>query len=201
MNHYETLGVARDADEATIKSAYRSLRSKHHPDRDHGDTDKMKAVQIAYDTLSDEDKRAAYDSKLAADEKQECPIESIATEALVAMFANYIANGGDENPLDRIKTIVKGEKDKCTAKIAGTRQLIKTIEIKSKLVKKKSRGIDIYQHTCETGIEVALEDIKSVERHLAIHNKVLEMVDDYAFLGSTVSAFKANPIFTGMLGT
>ena len=60
MNHYETLGVAKDATSDEIKKAYRKLASQHHPDRG-GDTKKFQDVQGAYETLSDPDKRAEYD--------------------------------------------------------------------------------------------------------------------------------------------
>ena len=61
---YEVLGVSRDADGATIKSAYRKLAMKHHPDRNPGCTEsegKFKAVSAAYEVLKDPQKRAAYD--------------------------------------------------------------------------------------------------------------------------------------------
>lgn len=61
---YEVLGISRDASEADIKKAYRRLAMKHHPDRnpdDKSSEDKFKEIQTAYDVLSDERKRAAYD--------------------------------------------------------------------------------------------------------------------------------------------
>ena len=61
MDHYQTLGVSRDADGPTIKKAYRKLAMKHHPDKG-GDEAKFKEIQQAYDTLSDPQKRAQYDN-------------------------------------------------------------------------------------------------------------------------------------------
>jgi DnaJ-class molecular chaperone len=61
---YETLGVARDAPKADIKKAHRKLAMKFHPDKNPDDkvaAGKFKRVQEAYDVLSDEEKRAAYD--------------------------------------------------------------------------------------------------------------------------------------------
>lgn len=63
-DYYEILGVSRDADGATIKSAYRKLAMQYHPDRNPGDDEcetKFKAINQAYDCLKDEQKRAAYD--------------------------------------------------------------------------------------------------------------------------------------------
>ena len=65
-SHYETLGVARDASLADIRKAYRVLALRWHPDKNPGcDRDEVsrKFVEIgaAYEVLSDEQKRAAYD--------------------------------------------------------------------------------------------------------------------------------------------
>jgi DnaJ-class molecular chaperone len=57
---YATLGIARGADAGEIKKAYRELARTHHPDKG-GDPEKFKAVQTAYDVLSDDQKRQMYD--------------------------------------------------------------------------------------------------------------------------------------------
>src|SRR6516164_5750842 len=63
-DYYEVLGVARDADEDTLKRAYRKLALQYHPDRNVGDTDaeaKFKEASEAYDVLRDPHKRQLYD--------------------------------------------------------------------------------------------------------------------------------------------
>jgi molecular chaperone DnaJ len=63
-DYYDVLGVARDADEAALKSAYRKLAMQFHPDRNPGDGDaetRFKEVSEAYEALKDPQKRAAYD--------------------------------------------------------------------------------------------------------------------------------------------
>ncbi|MEO0883488.1 MAG: molecular chaperone DnaJ [Pseudomonadota bacterium] len=63
-DYYEVLGVTRGVDEKALKSAYRKLAMKYHPDQNPGNQDaeaKFKEVGEAYAILSDADKRAAYD--------------------------------------------------------------------------------------------------------------------------------------------
>ena len=65
-DYYDTLGVAKNASDEDIKKAYRKQAMKHHPDRNQGDTakaaeEKFKEAKEAYEMLSDEQKRAAYD--------------------------------------------------------------------------------------------------------------------------------------------
>ena len=58
---YQFLGVDASATQDEIKSAYRKLAMKHHPDRMGGDDTKFKEIQNAYATLSDPQKKAEYD--------------------------------------------------------------------------------------------------------------------------------------------
>ena len=63
-DYYEVLGVDKNADEATLKKAYRQLAKKYHPDVNPGDKEaeaKFKEATEAYSILSDPDKRRQYD--------------------------------------------------------------------------------------------------------------------------------------------
>lgn len=63
-DYYEVLGVAKDADENTIKRAYRKLAMKYHPDRNPDDkaaADSFREVTEAYEVLTDSSKRARFD--------------------------------------------------------------------------------------------------------------------------------------------
>ncbi len=63
-DYYDVLGIDRNADEKTIKKAYRKLAKKYHPDTNAGNADaadKFKEVNEAYDVLSDPKKKKMYD--------------------------------------------------------------------------------------------------------------------------------------------
>lgn len=63
-DYYDILGVSRDADAAAIKSAYRKLARKYHPDvnKTKEAEEKFKDINEAYEVLSDKNKRQRYDS-------------------------------------------------------------------------------------------------------------------------------------------
>src|SRR5574344_944896 len=64
-NLYHILGVDKGASESEIKSAYRKLARKYHPDLNKNDktaADKFKEISCAYDVLGDKDKRQKYDN-------------------------------------------------------------------------------------------------------------------------------------------
>src|SRR3954452_18997576 len=63
-DHYKTLGVPKNASQADIKKAYRKLARQYHPDRNPGDEQAespFKEISVAYETLSDPEKRKQYD--------------------------------------------------------------------------------------------------------------------------------------------
>ncbi|GAB1470150.1 DnaJ C-terminal domain-containing protein [Chloroflexota bacterium] len=80
-DYYKTLGVDRKASAENIRSAYRKLAMKYHPDKNPGDKkaeDNFKEINEAYQVLSDEQKRARYDQ-------------------LGSAYSNYRTTGGSPN--------------------------------------------------------------------------------------------------------
>ena len=67
-NYYEILGIKRTSSQEEIKKAFRKLASKFHPDRYSDNTkfaeDMMKNINVAYQVLSDPEKKDAYDKWL-----------------------------------------------------------------------------------------------------------------------------------------
>lgn len=82
-NYYEILGVSKDASLQEIKKAYRTLAKEHHPDAG-GDEAKFKAIQEAYEVLSDSEKRRRYDAGEEVNPTN--PREEAAKQFLFQMF-------------------------------------------------------------------------------------------------------------------
>jgi curved DNA-binding protein len=86
-DYYKILGVSRDADKGAIKKAYRKLAAQYHPDKNPGDKaaeEQFKAVNEAYQVLSDDEKRKKY-------------------EALGANWENYQQTGFDPSQFQRTR--------------------------------------------------------------------------------------------------
>lgn len=67
-DYYTILGVSENATQEEIKKSYKKLANKHHPDKG-GDESKFKDISVAYDTLSDENKRQEYDLRRRYDDQ------------------------------------------------------------------------------------------------------------------------------------
>ena len=95
-DHYETLGVARDATAEDIKRAWRRASSKAHPDRAGGDAEAMAKINRAYEVLGDAERRKAYDEtgndgqlRTPADDARDLLLKLIA-EALESVKGNLV---------------------------------------------------------------------------------------------------------------
>jgi curved DNA-binding protein CbpA len=64
-HYYGALGIAADADRAQVKTAFRSLAKTCHPDVRGGDGEHFREISLAYSTLVDPIRRAAYDAQCA----------------------------------------------------------------------------------------------------------------------------------------
>jgi DnaJ-class molecular chaperone len=94
MSLYETLGLEKGADDATIKKAYRKLVMKHHPDKG-GDPETFKKIQHAYDILSEPDKKQMYD--MTGSETDQGP-------NIGDLFKNMFGGGQPQGPRKRPDT-------------------------------------------------------------------------------------------------
>ena len=99
-DYYKTLGVPRTASEAEIKSAYRKLARKHHPDVNPNNKDaevKFKEINEAYQVIGDPEKRKKYDELGADWERGASQEEMMRRYAREQSAAGAGARGGGAN--------------------------------------------------------------------------------------------------------
>lgn len=100
---YGVLGVARDADEDTLRKTYRQLARRYHPDVNPGDTEaeeRFKAISEAYSVLSDAEKRRNYDEfgEVSLEAGFDAERARRAREAFGARFGEARGGGGSDRP-------------------------------------------------------------------------------------------------------
>lgn len=120
MNPYEVLGVAKDAQLKTIKAAYRKLSSTQHPDAG-GKREDFERSKLAFDILSDPDRRKRYDTSGRTDETAATParIKLFIQETMRSVVAAARPDGSSDDP------VFENIKDKIILTIHGARVTIK----------------------------------------------------------------------------
>jgi len=111
---YELLGVAPDADDETLKTAYRKLAKMHHPDLNPDDPDaarRFRQVVSAIAILGDAKKRAAYDRRLLRELlRRDLPsrVRSINALAAVVMGFVFLKGSASVEPVSPISIVTSG---------------------------------------------------------------------------------------------
>jgi DnaJ-class molecular chaperone len=90
---YGVLGVAANADYTQVKTAFRNLAKSCHPDLRGGDERRFKEVSLAYATLTDPIRRAAYDAQFARVRAGARRRLAAAAATMTASFALTVGSG------------------------------------------------------------------------------------------------------------
>jgi len=181
MNPYETLDVPKDASDAEIKSAYKSLSKKHHPDKPGGSKERMSEINNAKQLLLDPDKRRRYDSTGEFGGENE---QSVLNSKMAELVGEFLS---DPNAME--KDLIKFLNKKLWNARKSFDQQDKDIERKLKSWSKKKSRLKgdgllrmIYDGTIDQAI-AALEHQKlciNTERELV--GKIEEAIKGHEFV-------------------
>lgn len=169
QDHYQTLGVARDASQSEIRTAYRKAASEAHPDRPGGCAERMQAVNVAFEVLGNPERRAAYDRG----EGEGSP-DAIAREILRAIFTEAISDDADDvlrYSLDKLHRSEIGAREKLLVQ----RNAIARMEKQRQRITAKGER-DMYHSILENAISKAKDELKDLEQNIVHVERVRELL-------------------------
>lgn len=176
INHYETLGVPRDATDADINRAYRKKTRQAHPDMG-GSHEDMQAINAARAILLDPDLRAEHDEELAAGQAS---LEQLARECLVAHFKAAISSG---LPLSFVaavsRSIADAQRKTLSAKHLKQGQREYLLK-RRRLVRTEGGAENLFQLLIDSEIAGLDAELVSIDRLLTIYPMASELLKSYA---------------------
>ncbi|MDA0780712.1 MAG: J domain-containing protein [Rickettsiales bacterium] len=121
QNNYEILGVERNADDQTIRRAYRESARNNHPDRG-GDAEQFKKISNAYQTLGDPERKAVYDTNLRQQDLKIQKEQEEYRQFKAEKTLNSLLNQPDERKVDSKITTQSDEELEYLQKAAANKK-------------------------------------------------------------------------------
>lgn len=195
INPYEILGIAKDADEAAIKKAFRDRSKETHPDAG-GDQQSFALVKLSKDVLMDAARRRKFDNTGEVDEDTVDRTEAAAWGLIAHMLG--MALSGEEDPLKNPliepmvdfcrKTISDNEETRAKFGIAITRaekMLARFTKKKKKKKKDEPESAEDTRNVMQIILTGRIGEFKEFSRRcdeqIAIAKRALEIVQEYQY--------------------
>jgi len=174
MNLYDLLKVPKDAAEKVIKGAYRKAAQESHPDKNDGNDERFHEVKLAYDVLSDPDRRERYDATGTTDEPKKNEVQ----DRLIALFNSIIESesftgniiDGCKNNLQQAIQMLNAQKEKLEGK-CGT--------LEKQLGRVSAEGFNFYDQIISAKIADLKTNIEKINHELDVLKQVTELLDHY----------------------
>lgn len=182
MNPYQELEVPKDADKATIKRAYRRKASKHHPDREGGDTSKFQLVKRAYEVLSDPALRHQYDHTGEIPDGDTRRQQAL--QGLADLVLHLIERVADVDTFDLGSAIKSAIRDGIANRQRERKQVVaKMNKFQKALARlaKKTDEPDAIAHVLTVKIQQLEDGIKVADADTALGAEMLKLWDEYEF--------------------
>ena len=182
-DHYDTLGVPRDADAAEIKAAHRRAVSKHHPDKQGGDREKFDAVQTAYLVLRDPDARARYDRgedlSVGPDNRT-----AMVTQMAIKAFMKAVGDGDIEHDdmVAAARRDLKQQADKAAHALDVLAEQKDTWdEALSRVTRDETVGPNFLRQAIDTQIRSIEDERRRISEHAGKIADAVAMLDGFAY--------------------
>lgn len=177
---YEILGVGKDVDEDGVKKAFRKKAQENHPDRG-GDTKRFQLVVWAKSVLSDDKRRAHFDS--TGQDSDPMVEEKELRKELAMLVINQIESSSTDNfaVLDIVREFVQTSKH-------GKLNELKILKLRREKLDRALRRIKVKRGENLIGsiviatMEKHRRSIANLEHIISKHDKLLSMIDDYEYV-------------------
>jgi curved DNA-binding protein CbpA len=175
-DHYQTLGVPRDASQADIRAAFRRAATEHHPDREGGDAERMAAANRAYETLGDPERRAEYDA--TGGDKAADRFETECRQQLVTLFDAALA-GQDENLLGAARELLSTAVRQVDVQHdANTRRAARLRKRRDRIIR-KGCGENLFTGLVDSQLLAIDAQLAQLEHGRKVFARVGELLDEY----------------------
>lgn len=173
-SHYEVLGVKPDAEPEEIKRAYRKLATNAHPDKATGNHKAMAALAIAYEVLSDPERRDNYD-KTGADQLPRTE-ERIASMVMGA-FSDGLAKGAT-NILKNAHHWIESYKAKLVKQKTDLEEVISMLKERREKIN-TATGANLFHMVTDQNIKQVEQNIIKTDADLAVCDCALQRLSEY----------------------
>jgi curved DNA-binding protein CbpA len=186
---YALLGIERTATADEVKAAYRRAAMEHHPDRNPGDDEAIKRfqqVKLAYEILSDDEKRATYDATGRIPEAGKDP-EAAMREDAIAIFMEAMNQAGpvpsQRDMISIMEIIIAGKQNTLRHSLQQTRSQIAGMEkVKGRFKRRPdASGPNVISGFIEGNIASMNAQCARFEEMIEHGNKLLEYIETYTF--------------------
>lgn len=185
-DHYKTLGVSKKADKKAIKRAYRSRVKDAHPDK-QGDQEQFLQIQLAYDVLSDDERRARYDDSgddsTPRDESE--PLSLFLREFMGALEENPQSNG-----LRLAQERLSSAKDSIEQQLHAARERLQLMSKQAKSYRTAGES-NLLAEAIERTLKSLRATISECDRRLRVIEKAKAIADEYVYIGEDLREQRA----------
>ena len=179
MNPYTELDVPVDASLETIKQRYRTFAQMYHPDKG-GDEDIFKRIKLAYEILSDPDRRKQYD---ITGETTTSNTKDEAVAKIVQILLHVVPSFNvDQDDLIHIAEMETRAMIGLVIKDIGvTERYIVNLEKVSKKLRKKTEGENLLNSIVVNQIQQRRQELVTFQHRLRVCNLMIEILKDYEY--------------------
>lgn len=178
---YEALGIDHDATPEQISKAYRKKARETHPDHG-GDAEEFKALAIAYEVLSDEQKRDRYD-KTGQTEDRPNEVQSIVAALLREAFNDDRVTDPIRwmlDKIDRIRSDCKSQKDKTERKLTSQEKKLDRF-LKANDRTKNTEARDFISNCLKSAIESLKTEVANFDHNIQVGTEALAFLNDIRY--------------------